>query len=214
MFKEEDTGTSNPYGGVLLGNAPTIIFDLRHDFYHARTLWQYFLDTLSLTSQAQIEYHIFLQFWPAFSILAGLLVYWIYRRSKVTAAVLLFIYLVVNLALPWVSFSGPVGMSKNLNYPKLRNTAQAIKTDNPEYFNVTEDFNSRGQELRYILSYQYQTVPMGVEDYGASKILYALVQSNYDFNKTTTWEVTVFQAKKIEKLYQVDDSYALYKLTK
>ncbi len=201
-------------GGALLGNLPTIIFDLRHNFYHIKTIWQYFLDTISFPSQAAIQYHVFLQFWPILAVLGGLAIYWIYLRSKYSAIVLLIIYLYISFTSSWVSFSGPVGMSGNLNYPKLEKVAKVISLDKPSDFNLVEDYNPRAQELRYIVTYIYGIRPMGVEEYGTANILYALVPQGYNFFGPTPWEISVFQAKNIQKIYPVDKTYALYKLTK
>ena len=43
--------------GAILGNLPTIIFDLSHNFYHLNTLWQYSLDTLTNPGQSKISYY-------------------------------------------------------------------------------------------------------------------------------------------------------------
>ena len=85
--------------GAIFGNFTMVLFDLRHDFYHLRSLWQYFVDTLANPGQGSPTYYHFLHFWPIFALLTGLLVYLIWKRNKFVATSFVAIYIFVNLFL-------------------------------------------------------------------------------------------------------------------
>lgn len=201
-------------GGVV-GILPTIIFDLTHEFYHAKTLWQYFLDTIFIPSQSKIEYYHFLQFWPILAIIAGIILYKFFLQSKAAAIVLLLSIVILNLVSSRVSFTHPVGMAENLNFQKLHEAAEKIALDNPKDFNVvmTFDFDSRAHPLRYLLKYNFGYQSLGVEDYPNADVLYVLTIPSYPIHKTSLWEISSFNAITIEKLAEID-GFIVYKLTK
>lgn len=201
--------------GAILGNLPTIIFDFLHGFYHAKTLWQYLLDTLSNPGQSKIAYYHFLQFWPFFSVLGGIILYQIYKQSRLASLVLLFSIISINLLSANVSFVKPKGMYPGLNYPKLNEAAKIIAGDNPQDFNVvmTFDFDSRAHPLRYLLKYKYGFLPRGVEDYPKSKNLYILTNNKYPILRTNLWEISSSGKNKVETLGEIDN-FVVYKLTK
>jgi len=88
--------------------------------------------------------------------------------------------------------------------------------DNPQEFNVVSllDFDTRGHILRYPLEYILNLNPMGVEEYKYAQSLYVLSEKSYDFRKATVWEINIFEAEKIIKLEDIDEKYAVFKLTK
>jgi len=201
--------------GGIISLLPTIIFDLSHNFYHLKTLWQYSLDTLSNPGQSHITYYHFLHFWPLLSILAGCCLYIIYKQSKLASFLLLFTILLMNLISSNISFVKPVGMVNGLNYSILDKASSLISKDNPQNFNVvtTFDFNSRAHPLRYLLKYKYQNTPNGVEDYPLSDTLYVLAPSGYQTTTTSLWEISSFQPEQSTILESFGD-FSLYKLTK
>ncbi len=202
--------------GAATGILPTIIFDLTHDFYHLKSLWQYFLDTVSNPSQSNIAYYQFLQFWPILALLAGFLLFRIYKRNKILSIGILALYVFYNLMSPLVSFSDPVGMYKGLNYFKVNQAAELVTQDKPESFNVvmTFDFDSRAHPLRYLLKYNHNFSAGGVEDYPNSKNLYVFTTKDYPISKTGLWEVASFKAVKVQLLGEIGNNFVLYKLTK
>ncbi|HKZ34907.1 MAG TPA: hypothetical protein VJ179_03535 [Patescibacteria group bacterium] len=201
-------------GGVL-GNTPTILFDMRHNFYHVRTIWQYLLDTLHTPGQDGFSPYHFLQFWPIFALLGGLLLAYIYnKKSKLLALSLSLLYVLINLLSPEISFTGAIGMPDGLHYPAVQEAVRVISSDHPSEFNVMAYYNNRAYDLRYLLTYRYGVTPQKVEEYGKSRMLYAFVPIGYDFQKSNVWEINVFQAKKVELLKQITSTHGVYKLTK
>lgn len=202
------------FAGGILGLLPTIIFDLTHQFYHTKTLWQYLLDTVLNPGQSKITYYHFLQFWPLLAVLGGIILYQIYKQSRIASLVLLFSIIVINLLSPRVSFFSPTGMYEDLNYPKLDEAAKLIAADNPKNFNVvmTFDFDSRAHPLRYLLKYRYGHLAQGVEEYPRSESLYVLTTRDYPVLNTSLWEISSFGANNNQAL-GFFDNFAVYKLT-
>lgn len=202
--------------GAIFGNLPMVLFDLRHDFYHLRSLWQYFVDTLANSGQSSITYYHFLHFWPVFALLGGLLLFYIWKRNKPVTVFLMILYLYMNLSSSLVSFKEPTGMPEGLNTIEVINAAEAISQDEPEKFNVVSllDFDARGHILRYPLEYLYGVKPMGVEEYKEAQSLYVISEKSYDFDRAGVWEINVFEPKEVEILSEIDEDYAVYKLTK
>ncbi len=202
--------------GLVLGNLPTLIFDIKHSFYHIKTLWQYLLDTIATPSQGGIDYYHYLHFWPVFAFLGAVFINFIFGKNRLLAVLILIFYILLNLNSSKISFSKAMGMSEGLNITKVQQAAQVIADDHPQDFNVAQtlDFDSRGHQLRYFLRFKYLVNPKGVEDYKGVNITYALAKANYDFDKSFTYEVTVNKPYNVTALKKLDENYWVYKLTK
>lgn len=202
--------------GFILGNLPLVIFDIKHNFYNLGTLWQYLVDTFSHPSQGAVSYYHFLQFWPILALIAALVFEFLYKKNKVLTLLLLCFYVYLNLTSNTVSFTGAVGTPKGLTYAKIAEAAWIIAQDKPNNFEVAEllDFDTRAYILRYPLEYIYDLKPMGVEDYPSAKILYVLSRTDYDFQEPKVWELSSLLPYKISLLKNLDNTYAVYKITK
>lgn len=201
--------------GFALASLPTIIFDIKHDFYHVRTLWQYLLDALNNPGISNFDYYHLLHFWPLLFIIGGMAVYLLYKQNRKLAFLILAVYLIFNLRSNLVSFTGAVGMPEGLNYPAVNRAAQIISNDQPDQFNVatTYDFDSRAHPLRYLLEFRYNKTPGGVTEYPQNENLYVLSVRDYDFTDAP-WEISSFNPQDIVVLSVINEDYSLYKLTK
>lgn len=202
--------------GAVVGNLPMVAFDIKHDFYHLRVLWQYFLDTLSNPGQGLISYYHFLHFWPLLALLGGLTFNSLYRRFKYAAIGLMGLYISLNLFSPNIAFDKAIGMSEGLTYPKVEKVVKIIADDKPDQFNVATllDFDTRAHPLRYLLEYRYNLYPMKVDEYPNSQLLYVLAKSDYDFNSSTTWEIASFRPFKVINFAMIDKQLTVFKLVK
>lgn len=200
----------------VLGNFTMVIFDLRHNFYHLKTVWQYVLDTLNNPGQSSITYYHFLHFWPLICLVLGLIFEKIWNKNRFIALFFIVVYLYLNIFSSKVSFNKAIGMSDNLTWNKINFAANVIAKDKPVSFNVVSllDFDARGYILRYPMEFIYGYKPLGVEDYPDASVLYVLSTVTYDFSKSATWEITSFKFKKVELLAKIDENYSVYKLTK
>lgn len=200
--------------GLLLGNWPTIIFDLRHNWYHLRMFYQYVLDTFAGNGQNISYYYLFL-LWPILCIAVAWIITKI-ARSNFLIVVLLLLYLDINLTSKWVSFKGANEMPDNLRYSDIMKTAEIIAKDKPENFNVSTlfGFDARGFILRYPLEFNYGYKPQSVEEYKNISSLYVMALNDEDIKNPSRYELQSFLPYNYIKLDNINDSYQIYKLTK
>ncbi|MBU1130502.1 glycosyltransferase family 39 protein, partial [Patescibacteria group bacterium] len=202
--------------GFLLGDITMVLFDLRHDFYHLRTLLKYSQDVIQGIGGAGFIYYHFLHLWPLFALIAGFVLYIIWKKNKVIASLIILLYVFVNLTSNKVNFNEPTGMPNGLYYKDVINASRAISEDVDGSFNVASvlDFDKRGYILRYPTIFMFDKTPMGVIDYPETKVLYVISNKDYNFDKPEVWELKVVYPYKVLELISLNDDYAVYKLEK
>lgn len=202
--------------GGALGELPTVIFDLRHNFYHLRTLYEYLLESIQHPAQSGLTYYHFLFLWPIIAILLGVAVTKITKKDALSSFLIVAIYILANLFSPRVNFNHPLGMPKNLYAADIVKSAEIINNDAPANFNVSVvgDFDNRGYSLRYPLEFMFKKMPLPVEDYPNAKSIYVLANRDYDFNVPDIWELRTFLPYKVVLVDNVNNSWGVYKLTK
>lgn len=202
--------------GAILGNAPMILFDLSNGFYHVKTVWQYFLDTLTQPGQSKIASYHFYHFWPLLALGGGWLLATLYKWNRYIAFIGIAVYLGLNLTSSRVSFSHAVAMPKGLTVKDVAYAAEVIAREKPTNFNVAAlfDFDSRAHPLRYLLQYRHDLKPNGVEAYPQSQTLYVFASKDYQLENATVYEVKSFGAEQITVLEAITPQYTIFKLTK
>jgi hypothetical protein len=202
--------------GILLGNLPMVLFDLRHNFYNIGTLFQYLLDTLKGKSDASFAYYYLLPFWPVFAILGAYLLVKIIKWNKAFGAILISLYLFSNLTSLKVSFLNPTGMPEGLKVADIDRASKIIANDATKGFNVAEvlDFDKKAYVFRYFTEFKYGKKPMGETEYQNLQLLYVLSQKDYNFKKSGVWEITSGGKYNVGKLSDIGEGYSIYKLTK
>lgn len=203
------------FGGVV-GDFTQVIFDLRHNFYHLRSLYQYSIDTFAGSSDAGFTYYHFLMFWPAGLIILSFVIFSIYNKNKYLGLGVLFFYLLVNINSSLINFEKPVGMENGLRYKDLKQASKIIADYATDNFNVVTlyDFDTRGYTLRYLVQHLYNKSPKNDVSYRDVDEVYSLAKSDYDFNKDNPWELNVFKPYNIGKIENIGEGYSLFKLTK
>ena len=202
--------------GMIFGNLPMVIFDLRHNFYESRTLIQYFIDTLAGKSNAAIAYYYFLPFWPIFAITGALILVRFWRKSRPLTALVVILYLFLNLTSIRINWKAPTGMPEGITTRDVENASRAVAEDVKGDFNVAEvlDFDKQAYVLRYFLQFKNNRNSQGIADYPNAKVLYVLSEKGYNFVTSSVWEVKSAGLTKISKLSDVGNGYAIYKLEK
>lgn len=202
--------------GGAIGDFTQVIFDLKHDFYHLKTLWQYSLDTFSGISDAGFTYYHFLHFWPILILIISYLIYLIIQKNKTLGITLIVIYIIFNLNSSLVDFNKPVGMLDGLDLNKLIYTSEIIAKNSSEDFNVVTlyDFDTRAYTLRYLTKYVYNKTPMGIVDYPSSPEIFALAKNDYDLGGRVPWELTFLKPYNIEIVEKIGENFSLYKIMK
>ena len=204
--------------GAILGNLPMVIFDLRHDFYHFRTLWQYFLDVyVNHTVSGFTDYYHYLYLFPYLFLFWAVSCAALYKIYKPLAFVIPLLFLYTNFSSPFINLNSSTGMPTGITLRTLEVAAKAIASDNPpKKFNVATlwDFDTRANPLRYLLKYYYHLTPEGYENYTAIDTLYVFAPDSYDVVKPRVWELTTFLPYRIFDLGINSPGYRLYKLSK
>lgn len=200
--------------GGIIASLPTIVFDLRNNFYHLTTLWQYVLDLLNSPNKTGFEYMHFLQFIPPLAILGAVLIDKLGKHKKFLVGPVLALYFLINITQKDISFDSAVGMADGLAYPMLVKAAHEIAQDNPNNFNVatTFDLDSRALGLRYLLEYKHNKKPLGVTEYPEAALLYVFAKNEYDFSNAP-WEIKSFNANSKDTLSEIN-GFSVYRLVK
>ena len=200
--------------GAIIPNLTLVIFDLKHQFFHTLTFWQFTLDIFSGKGQTKLSYYHFLSFWPILCLLAAYLVQK-YVHHRFLLPLLLSVYLFINLS------SGKVSILSNPNkppypqYSDFSSAAKLIAQDKTNSFNVATlfDFDTQAHTLRYLLQYRYGQKPQPVENYASIDALYVFSPKSYDIQSPKVWELQTFFPYTITVLDTKSD-FILYKLTK
>lgn len=203
--------------GALLGSLSMVIFDVRHDFYYTRTLWQYFLDVKTHKISGSTHYYDFMYLLPYLFIVWGLATSIIYKIYKPLCYIPLAIYVYLNLTSPMVNLFSSTGMPEGITLSTFESAASVIAADNPPpRFNVATlwDFDTRAHPLRYLLTYYYKDKPQPYEEYKNIDALYVFAPKEYDMNNPKVWELQSFLPYKIIDLPLTTAHYRLYKLIK
>lgn len=214
--KKKFSDTALFAAGLVTGNLPMVLFDIRHNFYNFTALWQYMLDTFKGTSDAAFSYYYLLPFWPIVALGAGYLLSKVFKFNKYLSIALVAIYLFLNLTSSKVSFKNPTGMPTGLTTADISYASQIIASDAKGDFNVAEvlDFDKRAYVLRYYVQFKYGSKPLGETEYDKPPALYVLSQKGYNFEKSDVWEINAGGPYKISLLSDIGTGYGLYKLTK
>lgn len=205
--------------GSLLGALPTVLFDLKHDFYHTRTYVQYFIDVfVNHTVSGFTDYYHFLYLFPLKYLFYALVVFLLFKLHKLLPIFPLIFYLYLNLSPSnFINYSASTGMPKNLTLQTLETAAKAIYLNNPPAkFNVVTlwDFDTRAHPLRYLLKYYYDKTAQPVEQYADNDALYVFASSSYNMENPQVWELKTFLPYKSQVLSTNTPGYILYKLIK
>ena len=202
-----------------MANLPTIVFDLRHDFFHLRIFSQFFLDYQRGLVSPLIAYYHFLHFFPFYFVFLALILTLLVKLTKQTYLISFFIIIFYLLALtksPYFDLNQSIGMPKGITLKTYQNAAQTIAQDSPQSpFNMAtlHDFDTRAHPLRYLVQYVEKQNPQGITEYQQLNSLYVLAPNDYDLNNPQVWELQVHQPYEITILTDYQ-GYNLVKLTK
>ncbi len=204
--------------GGLLGDLPMVIFDVRHQFYHLGTLWQYFLDVyINHTVSGFTDYYHFLHLFPYLFILLALITTLLYKIYKPLIIIPIIIFLFNNFSSPMFNLSISTGMPAGITLATLESAATTIAQDHPPVkFNVATlwDFDTVARPMRYLLQYNHHLTPQDFAHYADIDALYVFAPKSYDVVNPKVWELRTFLPYKITIMPSPSEQYRLYKLTK
>lgn len=203
--------------GAVIGDFPMILFDLKHNFYHLNTLYQYLLDVQAHRITGFYTYYQFLNFWPFFAIIGGIILSIIFKKNRTIVIALSIGYIFFNLMSPYSRiFTGTISPN-DITLDQLERVARVVAKDNPpKVFNtaVLLDFDTQAHPLRYILTYRYNLKPQPVENYINLDAMYVLALKEYDMKLPRVWELQTYLPYKVSHLDSPTSNHRLYKLVK
>jgi len=203
--------------GIIIGGLSMVIFDLRHDFYYTRTLWQYFIDSINNKVNGGIHYYDFMYLLPYLFLIYAAVTTVLYKIWKPLCLIPLVIFVFINLNSPQINYQNSTGVAPGITLKVLESASAIIAADNPpQKYNVVTlwDFDTRAHTLRYFLTNYYKRSPQGVEEYKNIDVLYAFAPEDYNIDIPNVYELNQFFPYKITELSSNTAGYRLYKLTK
>ncbi len=204
-------------GGVLIGDLPVVIFDLRNNFYNTGTMIE-FLTSLGQGTQKggfSFESYHFVSLVPPAFLIASVAIDRIFRKFSPLIFVVIVAYL--GLVSPhWgLRDQHPAGMVPGWNYAGLTKAASLIAADQPpakyEIASII-DGETRSTNMRYLLTWLHHIPPMGVLDYPQAEVLYLLARPEQDPTNYNVWEINTIKPVKIINSWPIQNNIYLYKI--
>lgn len=189
--------------GVLIGDLPFFIFELRHQFYNLQTF--IFVYTNSSDSSGLTSHYL------VFPLLIFTVYGLILTNYKLLFTGIIFLVSVFQFYLyPNYPSSGAV---PNWNYADQQQVANLIAQNCPKNFNLasTMQGDTRSYDLRLLLARQ-GCLPDGVEDYPHSQTLFLISPISRPPVEETVWEVTSLRPFTITSTTRINDFLVLHRL--
>lgn len=207
------------FSGFLLGEAPLILFEFRHNFYNLQTIFFHLANykpsqTYDFRFRGHFYYYIF-PFLPLFFLFYAKVLAKIQKRFGkkilIFSQVLIMVLFLARLILGPrdEALINPHGWT----IARQKQAVDLITYDNEKIFEVATTLgpDTRAGELRWWLR-QKGTAPMGVEDYESATILYLVAPESRPPEKENVWEVKSLKPFNEEWKIDIGDGYFLYKL--
>lgn len=199
-------------GGFFLGDLPFFVFEIRHNFYNIRTLFQ--IMTKGQSSTKEMHYFIYPLLIPMLFLTAKMLSM-INKKRKVLLAMVILIIISGYQKLKINNYL-PLGNDQNWNYELAQQTKEKIlKNGCPENYNLATTVNgdTRFYEVRFLLTAE-ECKPMGVSDYPTAKRLFLVTPTKRRPEIETVWEVTAMRPFEIIREEKMDENTIFYELVR
>jgi len=208
--------------GIIIGDLPLFLFELRHNFYNLQTV--FFIAQHGIfegKEEFALGRHNLLALIPVFFWGLAYLIHQFEKKfgfqKTLILILIVFLFLVSNI--DWQKEWSPT-MPKGWNVTKQQKVAQMIcqdvkkeKTDCKFEVAATIHGDTRATALRWWLSREGCT-PMRVEDYPQAKTLYLIAPESRPPEEETVWEVSVIKPFEVVKERSLKDGIIFYKLEK
>ncbi len=204
------------FGGFLVGFAPLIIFDLKHNFYNLTTMYFYVL-TFFHTGQAKmgiktIPLHYFFSILPYLFLAAAVLL----EKFKKVGLVLLVVFIGYGLAATFPRPSHGFLMPEGLNYLSYAQMRDIILSQNPKDYNLIdfETGDTRALYLRALLTISGKA-PLGFADYPIAKTTF--IYTRLPIGQVLgngLWEIEASLPGKVTGKWPVGGGIYIYRVDK
>src|SRR5258708_5722848 len=198
--------------GFGLGFSPLILFELKHDFYHIRTLWLFIQHRNDLNSAGSIytpHYYLSMSFMSLVALL-GIIKNKL-PKGKVfimtcsVLVILLFTWSALdNFHKPQQSFWSP---APYWSYPDEYKAYQIIRSQKVKNYNVANlaYYNTEAFVVKYLL--KRDNVSINYDDYYQNKYLFVIKKANTKIYDTLSYVVAFFKPAQILKSCKLNYHY-------
>lgn len=198
--------------GLILGDLPWLVFELRNNFYNIKTMWWVMTQA---KSSGRIEPHYFVYPLAIFLIMPMI---WSLnkikrRKNRICLSVLLVIFISlfqVEIIRDYI----PLGHPHGWTYKTAKEVVNIILINGcPRDFNVasTTSGDTRAYDLRFLLTAK-GCKPMGVEEYPKAEKLFLVAPINRPPETETVWEVSSLGKFKINRQEKLSEKIVFYEL--
>ncbi|KKT40361.1 hypothetical protein A3K29_03115 [Candidatus Collierbacteria bacterium RIFOXYB2_FULL_46_14] len=201
--------------GMVLGNLPTVIFDLRHNFYNTYTFATFLSEMFSGTKTGfSFEPYHFLYFLIPIFILISIVI--TRQLSKRLVYSVLALYVLISIPGWHLTVKYPQGMPDGTNLQTLRHISSIISQDSSSEFEVAAilDGETRAENLRYFLTYVDHKLSMSADKYPEAKTLYVVSYLDQDPLTKSVWELDSIKPAKVAREWNINELIKLTKLEK
>ncbi|EKD52968.1 MAG: hypothetical protein ACD_61C00186G0005 [uncultured bacterium] len=201
--------------GIILGNLPTLLFDLRHNFYNTVTFLTFLSETFTThnTGFSFAPYH-FIYFLVPIFILLPIVLSRLLPSSLVSLSVLL--YILVSIPGWGLANQYPKGMPAGTNLETIKKLSHIIALDSQTDFEVASilDGETRAENIRYFLEFVDNKPSMSADKYPEAKALYVVSYLDQDPLTKSVWELDSIRPARISQEWKINELIKLTKLEK
>lgn len=198
------------FGGIALGFSPLIIFELRHQFYHIRTILLFIMNWSKVDKPGGItmpHYYISISF-MFLVVLLGSIAKRMQRISYGLIIILAFIVSVYSLykysPMPEHAFWAPTTPWNYLAEKKIYDIIQSTQLKNN--FNVANlaYYDTRSIVIKYFM--KRDGYEINYDDYYGNKYLFVISEGN-KYISNPSYEVATFKPNKILQQWKINSRF-------
>jgi hypothetical protein len=204
--------------GLFLGLLPTVLFEVRNQFYNTQTLWlflQHWKEASSTGGGAHIaHYYLTISFMVLVSVLGLFAKYLPKGKNFIILSCLLAVVLctwsvTLNFHKPEESFWS---YARHWSYLDEYKVYSIIKRTNLTDYNIANltYYDTKSAVVKYLL--KRDAVAINYEDYYQNTYLFVIKNKNEKVFDTLSYEVAFFKPSTILKTWKINNYYNLYLL--
>jgi len=197
--------------GLSLGFSPSIIFELRHNFYNTQTLFLYFKNYNNFSSGisfANTHYYLSILFFLLMTISLSMKKFINRNFNIFSFALLFFISLALYIPKPDSGFK----MAKNWNYLDEVKVYKIVREENLVDFNIANlAYDTQAWVQKYLL--KRDKINIDYFNYYDNRYLFIISHDN-DYLVESAYEVSSFKPSTLIKQWTINDRYNLFLLEK
>lgn len=200
--------------GILIGYAPIIIFEFRHQFYNTKTIL--LLLENNAFSEGEATSYYFLSFISFFFAFLGVVAAKVLGKYRLLTVLAISIFVAFCLSKDIRQAVQGRGMPPGWKYQYVKKAAGIVLTESKKDFNLVNllSGDTRAYALRFLVTASGKN-PMRVEEYPKARTLFVISGSNLkETQSNPVWEIQSFSPSKLSRQWDLGGNFYLYELDK